>query len=587
VGIQENPFRCSHRKAQNPITRSLWEALLQLRQKDQPRRLWIDALCIDQSDPVERGHQVAFMADIYQRAAQVIVWLGNGTKQSEIAIECIQNIARNVIVGADLQSHALAEDERYMDQDSRAVFDEAQQQTLAEFFKRSWFKRLWVWQEVHLAGDRAIALCGADSVRWSAVCNTFRWFCTRSTIKPLADAIDPLHYSMVYAGVKLHNTNAWNLLRPFECSDPRDRVYAAFGLSHYTAQELDITPDYTAAVQTVYTDAAKGYLSQTSDLDLLTYIGNPNMLVGLPSWVPDWSVQRSGIRFDMAYAGSGPMSEQFAIEGDVLVTKGKKVACVNAIEPFPDSDSDEDELDIFLKFVSSLLSKGLMQTGDGNVDRYTSILWADRFAATFVPPDANLTTRKETEDALRTVMRPLPEDRSMSDQEWRALLRASKLCKGRCFYTTDDGACGLAPRCAREGDFIVVMLGCRHAMTLRPLQNGHYRLIGPTWIEGFMTGEALRGPLPAEYEFVHQVSPEGYGYPAYRHRQSGNVQVEDPRLGELPVGWQRIGHEDEHIFTVFEHIETGEIIYSYDGDPRLQIDLLEAAGHKFDAFRIV
>jgi hypothetical protein len=38
--------------------------------------LWIDALCIDQSNTLERNHQVLQMGRIYTGAAKVLVWLG-------------------------------------------------------------------------------------------------------------------------------------------------------------------------------------------------------------------------------------------------------------------------------------------------------------------------------------------------------------------------------------------------------------------------------------------------------------------------------------------------------------------------------
>lgn len=40
--------------------------------------LWIDAICIDQSNIAERNHQVALMGSIYSQATQVVVWLGEG-----------------------------------------------------------------------------------------------------------------------------------------------------------------------------------------------------------------------------------------------------------------------------------------------------------------------------------------------------------------------------------------------------------------------------------------------------------------------------------------------------------------------------
>ncbi|KAK5116324.1 hypothetical protein LTR85_009296 [Meristemomyces frigidus] len=62
-----------------PITRNLFEGLLRIRSRKDPLPIWIDAVCIDQLDAVERSDQVAHMADIYRNASLVIVWLGEGS----------------------------------------------------------------------------------------------------------------------------------------------------------------------------------------------------------------------------------------------------------------------------------------------------------------------------------------------------------------------------------------------------------------------------------------------------------------------------------------------------------------------------
>jgi len=41
-----------------------------------PHIVWIDALCINQADDVEKSHQVAIMGDIYRSAEIVKIWLG-------------------------------------------------------------------------------------------------------------------------------------------------------------------------------------------------------------------------------------------------------------------------------------------------------------------------------------------------------------------------------------------------------------------------------------------------------------------------------------------------------------------------------
>ncbi|CAN9446631.1 unnamed protein product [Alternaria alternata] len=65
------------------ITRNLSEGLRRIRVCDEPIRIWIDAVCINQQNDVERSVQVAMMADIYARAEKVLVWLGNGTEEKE------------------------------------------------------------------------------------------------------------------------------------------------------------------------------------------------------------------------------------------------------------------------------------------------------------------------------------------------------------------------------------------------------------------------------------------------------------------------------------------------------------------------
>jgi hypothetical protein len=53
--------------------------------------LWIDALCINQSDVGERNHQVAQMKDIYQGAALVIAWLGEATNADALAFRALRH----------------------------------------------------------------------------------------------------------------------------------------------------------------------------------------------------------------------------------------------------------------------------------------------------------------------------------------------------------------------------------------------------------------------------------------------------------------------------------------------------------------
>lgn len=59
-----------------PIRKNLAAALLRLRNAHTRRTLWIDAICINRNNCVEKAIQVMSMGLIYERAYDVVEWLG-------------------------------------------------------------------------------------------------------------------------------------------------------------------------------------------------------------------------------------------------------------------------------------------------------------------------------------------------------------------------------------------------------------------------------------------------------------------------------------------------------------------------------
>ncbi|KAH6857601.1 heterokaryon incompatibility, partial [Alternaria alternata] len=58
------------------ITKNLEKALRHLRDRASERILWVDAICINQSDEEEKLSQVQSMGDVYRNAVEVRIWLG-------------------------------------------------------------------------------------------------------------------------------------------------------------------------------------------------------------------------------------------------------------------------------------------------------------------------------------------------------------------------------------------------------------------------------------------------------------------------------------------------------------------------------
>ena len=77
------------------IRANLDEALKRLRYSAQPRVLWIDAICINQDDSLERNHQVQMMHAIYSEAYQANVWLGPSTQTSPRAFRFVRRMAKH------------------------------------------------------------------------------------------------------------------------------------------------------------------------------------------------------------------------------------------------------------------------------------------------------------------------------------------------------------------------------------------------------------------------------------------------------------------------------------------------------------
>ncbi|KAF2728802.1 heterokaryon incompatibility, partial [Polyplosphaeria fusca] len=103
-----------------PVTRNCWQALRRLRTHGD-RLLWVDAICINQQDVLERGHQVPLMRQIYTEASRVVAYLGEkGEDDPKL------NLLRT----------------------SRRDFDAENRKLL---MNKPYFHRLWIIQELKLA----------------------------------------------------------------------------------------------------------------------------------------------------------------------------------------------------------------------------------------------------------------------------------------------------------------------------------------------------------------------------------------------------------------------------------------------------
>jgi hypothetical protein len=89
------------------VTRNLHSAMLHLRATT-TKTIWIDAVCINQSDNQEKSWQVQLMSDIYARADHVAVWLGPVDATSDAVMEYFRSFGTKAIeCGIDSHLHEI------------------------------------------------------------------------------------------------------------------------------------------------------------------------------------------------------------------------------------------------------------------------------------------------------------------------------------------------------------------------------------------------------------------------------------------------------------------------------------------------
>lgn len=83
------------------IGRNLESALRHLRYGDKPRKLWVDAICINQTDDDEKSVQVRRMSRIYQSAYRVVAWIGPKADGSDVAMSTLEYLGFQVVAALD------------------------------------------------------------------------------------------------------------------------------------------------------------------------------------------------------------------------------------------------------------------------------------------------------------------------------------------------------------------------------------------------------------------------------------------------------------------------------------------------------
>lgn len=159
------------------MTENLVEALRQVRYEHEPRHLWVDALCINQRNLLEKGGHVNMMGEIYSHAWRVIICFGDDGHNGESAKTAFDVIRDyNRIAAKYLVESRIADGSRWKPEEKDGGFGPVTGDRLLhamKIFEKPWFGRVWVFQEVGLSRD-AILAYGGETINFTEIMD-FAW----------------------------------------------------------------------------------------------------------------------------------------------------------------------------------------------------------------------------------------------------------------------------------------------------------------------------------------------------------------------------------------------------------------------------
>jgi Heterokaryon incompatibility protein (HET) len=212
------------------IYQNLASAFRHLRHIDQVRTFWVDAICINQGDIAERNKQVKRMANVYKLAYRVVAWLGKEEHNSTQALVTLQYIGKQVQLtkrGKLVRAPGAVEPNLWMKACCFSCDDPIQTwQALLGILERSWFYRLWCWQEIILSSRHTVLQCDHDQIQWTVFQRAVLCLHNKERLPSVMFRERCRHIAYLTADATQQPMSIMlDLSRSKGCVDARDKVY--------------------------------------------------------------------------------------------------------------------------------------------------------------------------------------------------------------------------------------------------------------------------------------------------------------------------------------------------------------------------
>ncbi|KAL9485014.1 hypothetical protein ACSS6W_003803 [Trichoderma asperelloides] len=260
--------------------------------------------------------------------------------------------------------------------------------------------------------------------------------------------------------------------RHCEATDPRDKIYSMLSLLGTSDKQFSLKPRYEDPVAMVYTDCALALLAD-SGCDLLSAGQGGSTIDGLPSWVPDWSVQPrreilgTSMRvarnrpYDFEERAVNPKSPQVILDESTPGTMKE-----TGIVPLDFRGDDSNEY-IFHKVIGAA-GFGYKYAISRFVQKEAKVEQApegDVYALSWESSVRQVASERHSAQATDDFALPftdIPFHLAAKEQppSYQAYVQfVLKNCHSRRFFITDTGYMGIGPEGAKIDDNIYICVG--------------------------------------------------------------------------------------------------------------------------------
>jgi hypothetical protein len=511
----ENPkFPIGRHEPIFDVPKNLYTALhsiMSLTDAGERRTLWVDQICINQNDEVEKEGQVKLMGEIYESAHDVLVYLGDpppGILNVATYLEQLPSIAkkieRNVVrIGPNFLPSVTAGLPRN---------DDPVWAILVDILHKDWYDRVWTLQEAVLA-KRLVVYYGTNILDWDLVVKLYAVY-GAAPLMPLRGLFD--EKEMNYHSIKWIQTyrRRWEKGMGIEfthllwscgfkkCFLTVDRIYGMRAMADESIRKT-IVPNYHAPKRQVFLDAFKAAIQRDPQLHILSLPFNRKNELGLPTWCPNLVEPNGCVQLNSYLVGIKSPTEKSSIvamtDSDFLRIQGLEVDKISwiASSQYPDFKVRDRETreSLLFQFHDETLRKTQEVYGTPIPEEYCRTLIAD-------VARAHGGRKWSTEEMLagyesHFAQGPLQAHVNANVKSLSSIYSscAVQACAGRKFITTKEGRVGLAPANCQVDDVICVFLGACVPHVLRP-KDAHaeattFSFIGDCYVHGLMNTEAL------------------------------------------------------------------------------------------------